>query len=602
MSASQISTRSINTLLGERFHVPAYQRGYRWTERQVCDLLDDIWSFQAQAENQDRSAFYCLQPVVVLKRESGEWELVDGQQRLTTIFLILDYLRPILELLGKRSFTLSFETRDTSAAFLQHIELHRAEENIDFFHMCEAHKAISQWFQGRDGSHRIKFLQCLLNGDDVGKNVKVIWYELPESEKPVPAFTRLNVGKIPLTNAELIRALFLREGNFSRSTGHLERAAIAQEWDEIEKALQGDDLWYFLHDGINIPSSRIEYLFQLIARETLGDVPLLSDPHGTFHFYQRKFEAPDADVAGEWLRVKQSFMRLQEWHGDRTLYHLIGYLVNEGDDLLTLRTMAVSMTRTAFRQALKRRIHDRLTGSAMPDGAAVAQLRESLCKKLQALDYENPADRSLIRSALLLFNIAALLESEKTTLRFPFSHFKKEKWDIEHIRAIATLAPGSMSERFDWLTDLLDYLDANGGAYELQREAQALREILVHSPVPPGPSFSERFQAHYESALDTFDGRGEMADDNTIGNLTLLDSSTNRGYRNAVFPVKRMKIIDRDKHGIFVPLCTKNVFMKYFSTNIDRMTLWTTTDREDYVSAIVESLAQLFLDRTGEQQ
>jgi hypothetical protein len=93
-----------------------------------------------------------------------------------------------------------------------------------------------------------------------------------------------------------------------------------------------------------------------------------------------------------------------------------------------------------------------------------------------------------------------------------------------------------------------------------------------------------------------------MADDNTIGNLTLLDSATNRGYKNAVFPVKRKKIIDRDKHGIFVPLCTKNVFMKYFSTRIDRMTLWTTTDREDYVSAIVESLAQLFLDQTGDQQ
>jgi hypothetical protein len=602
MSSSPIRTRSINSLLNERFHVPSYQRGYRWTKSQVRNLLDDIWDFQAQAEDQDKSAFYCLQPIVVLRRDSSAWELVDGQQRLTTIFLILSSLKQILELLGTRPFTLSFETRPTSASFLQDIQLGRAEENIDFFHICQAYEAIQEWFNGRDGSHKLKFVQCLLNGDDVGKNVKVIWYELSDAEDPVQAFARLNVGKIPLTNAELIRALFLREGNFASSTGHLERTAIAQEWDEIEKVLQNDDVWYFLHNGTNIPSSRIDYLFHLIARETLGNDPLLHDPHGTFHFYNEKLGGTDADASREWLKVKQYFMRLQEWFVDRTLYHLIGYLIHDGDDLLSLKAMASAATKRAFRRALKRRIFQRLMGSAMPDAATVDELRVAISEHLQGLDYETTSNRPAIKSVLLLFNIAALLESEKTTLRFPFSHFKKEMWDIEHIRAIATLAPSTAKERQDWLTDLLDYLGTNGDAGELQVEAAALLQILKDSPVPPGQDFSERFQQLYDKALDTFDGRGEMAEDNAIGNLTLLDSATNRGYRNAVFPVKRKKIIDRDRHGVFVPLCTKNVFMKYFSTKIDSMTLWTTGDREDYLRVIVESLAQLFLEQQGEQQ
>ena len=602
MSSSPIRTRSINSLLNERFHVPSYQRGYRWTRSQVRNLLDDIWDFQAQAEDRDRSAFYCLQPIVVLRRDSGAWELVDGQQRLTTIFLILSSLKQILELLGTRPFTLSFETRPTSASFLEDIQLGRAEENIDFFHICQAYEAIREWFNGRDGSHKLKFVQCLLNGDDVGKNVKVIWYELSDAEDPVQAFARLNVGKIPLTNAELIRALFLREGNFASSTGHLERTAIAQEWDEIEKVLQNDDVWYFLHNGTNIPSSRIDYLFHLIARETLGNAPLLHDPHGIFHFYNEKLGGTDADASREWLKVKQYFMRLHEWFADRTLYHLIGYLVHDGDDLLRLKAMASASTKQAFRRALKRRIFQRLMGSAMPDAATVDELRVAISEHLQGLDYETTSNRPAIKSVLLLFNIAALLESEKTTLRFPFSHFKKEMWDIEHIRAIATLAPSTAKERQDWLTDLLDYLDTNGDAGGLQVEAAALLQILKDSPVPPGQDFSERFQQLYEKALDTFDGRGEMAEDNAIGNLTLLDSATNRGYRNAVFPVKRKKIIDRDRHGVFVPLCTKNVFMKYFSTKIDSMTLWTTGDREDYLRVIVGSLARLFLEQQGEQQ
>lgn len=602
MSTFRISTRSINSLLGERFHVPDYQRGYRWTGRQVCDLLDDIWDFQAGAEHAGKSAFYCLQPVVVLRREDEKWELVDGQQRLTTIFLVLDYLKPILELLGKKSFSLSFETRPTSTVFLQRIEMERAEENIDFHHICHGHRAIADWFEGRDGSHRIKFLQCLLNGDDVGKNVKVIWYELPVTDDPVQAFARLNVGKIPLTNAELIRALFLREGNFGRGTGQLQRIGIAQEWDEIEKALQKDDLWYFLHNGGNAPASRIEYLFHLIAREEAGDVALLNDPQGTFHFYQHKFESPGADVAAAWLNVKQSFMRLQEWWADRTLYHLIGYLINEGEDILGLKAMAASMTRTAFRRALKERIYKRLMETAMAGRPDPEQLRMALRGRLERLDYESVGDRRVIHSALLLFNIAALLESSKSMLRFPFDHFKKEHWDLEHIRAIATLAPVSRNERLDWLTDMLDYLDANRGSDDLRSESHALRDMLTSSETLPGPVFSARFQSLYEGALATFDGRGELADDNTIGNLTLLDSSTNRGYRNAMFPVKRKKIIDRDKHGIFIPLCTKNVFMKYFSSDIESMTLWTGGDRADYVCAIVDTLAQLFLDTNGDQQ
>jgi len=67
------------------FVVPSYQRGYRWGRDEVIRLLDDI--------HESAGKKYFLQPVVVKRRDDKKWELVDGQQRLTTLSLILRYIQ-----------------------------------------------------------------------------------------------------------------------------------------------------------------------------------------------------------------------------------------------------------------------------------------------------------------------------------------------------------------------------------------------------------------------------------------------------------------------------------------------------------------------------
>jgi uncharacterized protein with ParB-like and HNH nuclease domain len=112
----KLCLKNIYELLGERFYIPAYQRGYRWSEIQVTELLDDIWEFSQQASS-EKSAFYCLQPIVVVKR-NDHWELVDGQQRLTTLYIVLHYLekehlrRELHEAYKKPLYTLEYETRE----------------------------------------------------------------------------------------------------------------------------------------------------------------------------------------------------------------------------------------------------------------------------------------------------------------------------------------------------------------------------------------------------------------------------------------------------------------------------------------------------------
>lgn len=603
MAAAAIALRSVHSLLQENFYVPGYQRGFRWTPSQVEDLLNDIWQFLSAADNQDRDVFYCLQPIVVWPCADGRWELVDGQQRLTTIYLILNQLRPLLTLLGVKPFSLSYETRPGSAAFLDAIDPQDYQDNIDFYHIYHADRAIASWFDQHEGAHKLKFLQCLLNTDQLGKNVRVIWYQLPPGEDRVQAFTRLNMGKIPLTSAELIRALFLRRANFPSATAHLQCAMIAQQWDEIEKALQDDALWCFLQTRGSAPPGRIALLFDLIARAAPRDsateryrlASTAGDPLASFLYFLGRLADGDS-VTDLWRAVRQQYLRLHDWFTDRTLYHLIGFLVQQGDDLLALQQLAQDQTRSAFRQALKQRILARLLARQLPAASDAGAMSQALEDYLRALDYENRADHAQIRAVLLLFNIAAILEDPAASQRFPFHHFQQQLWDIEHIRAIADRPPQRHEERAAWLRELTGYLQGQGGHLSLLASAGALLDALEAGEQRLSQALVEQFGAFYAAACTELDGDTGPLDEHDLGNLTLLDQGNNRGYGNAPFAVKRQQLIARDRQAVFIPMCTRNVFLKYFSARVDTMTRWTARDRADYLRAMRDSLVGLFQD------
>lgn len=575
---AQLSLRPIGDLLGEKFFIPAYQRGYRWTERQVTELLDDIWEFQALADA-GGSAFYCLQPIVVKWRaNSGDWELVDGQQRFTTILLVLTFLRDLMQALGQDLFKLAYETRKDSEAFLQRIDPGKAERNIDYFHICNAYAAIETWFQGRHPSHRMKVLQALINDDNAGKNVKVIWYELSDAQAAIPAFTRLNVGKIPLTNSELVRALFLRSGNFGPAAVQ-EQLRIAQEWDNIEKVLQSDSFWYFMHSGAHIPQNRIEYLFDLHARAE-GWHTEAGDSYSTFHFFHHRLQDEHGPAEDEWLRVKQSFMSLQEWFEDRVLYHLVGFLIHEGDDIQKLRALSQGAPKSAFQAKLRQRIAHKVGLDCGADPEAVLPAVEA---HLSDLDYKRDARR--IKAILLLFNVVTLLANPRSNLRFPFDAFKKEAWDIEHVKAIASDRPGEATQR-RWLEDVAGYFAHRPGDEDLSHR---IRVLLAEEG-----RHGQAFDALYDDILRRV---GEAADpeaDHGIGNLALLDKGTNRAYKNAIFPVKRRWILGLDEAGTFVPLCTRNVFLKCYSDDIANMLFWSPHDADCYRATIASALSKFF--------
>ena len=162
-----------------RYRIPAYQRGYRWASLQVEQLLEDIRDF-ARRENPQPEDFYCLQPLVLRPTDDGAYEVVDGQQRLTTLLLILRHFNARLaERYRQKLYTLEYETRPSLLEFLENPTEERASANIDFFHIDQAMKTIEEWFEQRESEvETIK--AAFLN------RAKLIWYELASSENAIP--------------------------------------------------------------------------------------------------------------------------------------------------------------------------------------------------------------------------------------------------------------------------------------------------------------------------------------------------------------------------------------------------------------------------------
>lgn len=222
--------KSIKDLENYNFLIPNYQRGYRWSDREVDALLEDIWDFALKQDSTNaKDSFYCLQPIVV-KQNGKQYNVIDGQQRLTTIFLIVKFLDK------KDLFALKYQTRENSTEFLKNIDdkMDEQSKNIDFFHFLNAYKIITNFFADKETNDRKKFEDTLLN------NCKVLWYEAQEKENDV--FIRLNIGKIPLLEAENIKALFLSKNENLDDDDIKERAEF---WYESEvKARDEDDFRY----------------------------------------------------------------------------------------------------------------------------------------------------------------------------------------------------------------------------------------------------------------------------------------------------------------------------------------------------------------------
>lgn len=577
MAENKIELKSVSELLGMKFFIPSYQRGYRWTDLQIEYLLNDILEFSKGIDGD----FYCLQPLVVKKRKKdllaeikqansiedvetllkGEWIVIDGQQRLTTIYLILKALEneycPSLEYERESYIEVCDSCDEIKKDNIEIYHLTSAKYFIDrYIHLEKRTDEEKKWINPKNIEIDIEVFR-----NKILEQTKFIFYNVGDvsEEQEHDIFNNLNSGKIALTNAELIKALFLNKvGKEDIVHREVEQRLLADEFDQIERTLRQDDFWYFLAGKGNKekPSSCINLLFDLMLESSEQNHKYRTEePFRTFFYFNdlingNKSEDSYKESKIIWENVRKVFHIMEGWFNDSVMYNLIGYHIaaNGGKTLCEInKKFCEEKSKNKFKKWLVDECRNLID---YPDG--FMQLR-----------YDENKDK--VFNLLLLFNIATLNERPQEAVKFSFANLHKYNWDIEHIspqnpqnieKVTKELREGNVNGIF---TDLLEKIN-NGESYDKE--------------------------------LDKFFA---MDDDlMAIGNLTLLIAHDNRGIGNGFFFKKRQKLQEYYQQGSFIPACSMNVFMKFYSEKPEQMAFWDKDDRDSYKNKLEQTIKNFF--------
>lgn len=664
--------KELDKLIKEKynFFIPDYQRGYKWTRTEVLKLLNDIWDFKLNHNTEDDSDFYCLQPVVV-KPKDNRYYVIDGQQRLTTLLIIQQAIKDydalkkyqrfidedpsfaakVMSTLSTETYSIEYQTRNESAIWLENRRNEdEMQKNSDYYHIYCAYNAVLDFLRWIDSDtpndYTLDGLICPSSSKKINavtsfetcirEKCNVIWYELDEkNENDHEIFDRLNTGKIPLTNAELIKAMFLQEGNFpilssdEKIKSEDYRTNIARQWDDIERMLQDPFFWDFIYDANHVGmtyDTRIEYLFDLLANKEKSNSDRF---YFTFDYYDslfRSYKERDSDaidfVNNEWKRLRALIQTMQDWYDNKVYYHYIGYLISQGHSVNELINIQFPTNEK---------------GEPLPvpkKNEFVNQL-EALIRN-QISQYKH---NDLIKSkkgltpVLLLFNVLNVLDNSEDSDRFPFHYYKNTSWNEEHVAPATPFEPNRKDRCFQFSAQMLEYYtdisyfeklegltkDNNKKPKNERKKKNALVNEAVESVAPKYEQcISQSDETDIcQELLDIFKARGDEREelaskvfkqiidslgikDNTLNgddgsrdyiwNQVLLDEGTNKSYGNAIFPYKRMRIIKNTTKGVFVPIGTYNVFVKAYSHRMTNMLEWDEKDAMRYLAEIFKTL------------
>lgn len=575
---AEVTMQSINYLFRKSFFVPTYQRGYRWTETQVKELLEDLYDFVSTKK--DENDYYCLQPIIVKKKEDC-WELVDGQQRLTALWLIsaLYYCSNKEDVINieRETYNLVYEQKDEFTALFNIIEAMLDNNSLkSLVEKLEPYK--EKCIDGRKLIESIEYISRFSRNNKTAKgvlakifdsinSVRIIWYVLDENENSIQTFTNINANKIELTNAELIKAVLLNAVD-----DELKMQNKALQWEEIEKGLNDNDFWsYMITKNRKNYNTRIDYLFEIFCdkHNLLKQVDgKEKDRYAIFRAISEFLVGKDVDDV--WKEIQDIYDTLRDWYNDYFLYHTIGLLliIDKGNDAVIINELYNEYSKVD-KKTFKNHILNRIKELYVSDKKVTPFSKfdeEQIKADLEELTIQ---EIEKVRSVLLLYNIALLVNANNTYERFPFELFKNGTWDIEHINP-QTPKDATAEEKKNWLQSYMQIIKD--------------REIL--------DNIEKCIQDNYENfavVSDMVSQKLDIVDNDSISNLVLLHASINRGYKNDCFSEKRKKIIEvertKSNDEKYIPIGTKWVFLKGYD-KASQLVVWAADDMKEYVEDI----------------
>ena len=372
------NTLSIREIVEKKYkyNIPNYQRGYKWTVAEVCKLLSDIYFFDGKQSQ------YCLQNITLLEKE-GLFNVIDGQQRLTTTLILLAYLEniTITDNLETKNLNIQYGIRKNTDKFIETeiitrniwncdseskdetwnqiwlapateeeyryklftVQLEKWKEagldrdHQDIYHIYSAAMAIEAWFS-KTGADKQHFKDKLVD------KVIFITNEIASNADEAKIFSKINGFRVPLDGADLLRGIFITE---------VAREQLAEEDNPIEKDVRLNELrvkigleldainawWsdkkrkqYFkffssvidVDNVFNSDKYPINQLYKLYV-ETKGKKTILLDDFekgclGERGKSKNKFENMLSDI-------RELHRTMQDWYEDREIYHYVGFIL-----------------------------------------------------------------------------------------------------------------------------------------------------------------------------------------------------------------------------------------------------------------------------------
>lgn len=643
--------KAIPELLNKKYYIPEYQRGYRWEDKQVLNLLDDLDTFFS---GDTKGQFYCLQPIVVkeVTIDNEKWlEVIDGQQRLTTILILMkvfDQLNaPKFGLPKTHSYTIRYATRPSIQNIFDTISITSEPSTnkavidesknqwpgmIDSLYIYNAAKTILNWFmdeQPRIFRYGQYFYNTVNSGD---KSVQVVWYETNEDKDPHDIFNRMNSLKVGLSCSELIRSIFLSSctkfnlGTFDGLSDSLKlevekerfqqkQSSINEKWDEIEQQMRDESFQSFLTSR-NIKSrNAIDLLFDLVSGKYASNKPFNSNLNKEDELYTYLYIKNMVDVDGDawttWLSILNVYEKLLFWYHDRDLYHRIGFLNtiaatgHEDDAVYTL--LAERKGKIALRNKVVSMIKEAMI---LPENKETHQPIE----KLSQLSYDNNIHYNYIKRSLILYNVETSRIQTSSEFfdfdKFRYTADKKHKiWTLEHIHAQNSdcLPETNKDSWYEWIVfnrDSLKKLVLGDPNLEKQRISlvdQLERDSAVNN---------EKQEPYCKSIKYTFENIKELFDDvanfyaqldakadkakpmHQLSNMALLDLGQNAMVGKSPFEVKRQIISNQIADNKYYPICTQKVFLKLYDKDSMQIHSWSQRDRELYLEDMKQKLTE----------
>ena len=593
------------------YRIPPYQRGYKWGS-ETNEPVGKLWKDLRQAWIRNDKE-YLLQAISVKKitddQSESVLEVIDGQQRLTTLFILIYALNfrtvnPVCRNIAEHKLQYSIRHQksnldelitqwiesvvESAQDYHQFLEIHKVENEThqdNYYLKCATLRCVHE-LEIHSENRDFKTNQDWINFQNfLFDRVKLMVNTVESNVSGEIMFGNLNSNRVELTEIELIKGLLLtrvaREPSESKPRQYREvlemRIQLGQKWDEFNHWANLPEIrtLYFpaFEEGMGMQG-----LLELVARQmTVPFTPTKSTKKGEkslFEFFFSQHHLKDV-----FSLLTNTYSRLQDWFENYHYYHLIGYcLIHEkaADRLPFLVKQLNCNTKPKLNEGLLGRRKTILFGRDEARGDE----DNSTPVSFGTLRYGEQDER--IKSILLALSVF----QKESTGRFNFLAFARENWSLEHIFPQTPFGKGA----------------------ELSAEQQivALNILLNHGQNVLNEQITDKI-TQLRDATGELNLKVEVENLlksepilHKIGNLCLLSSKDNSAMGCGMFNEKRKVIRDLIDRGNFVPRHTYEIFSKMIVSDGDGDSLdsWSDIDIEKHESVIEKRICELMEEKS----